>query len=259
MRIKFISLMALLLACGSVGLAQSNGSQPLSRYNPQTLSIEQNLGQEKLTIDVDKTISTSIRQSLVSYFLQHYTSNLISMEIDKLPGADDLYAVTGRFTEAQNSSAEATLLLLREQGGKVSEVNKLSDENAGGYGVIQPVFFSGQNRQLVIVSMSSADGDARMDVVYEFAGNNFKPLGEIGVIEKLGESGGVWMIDSPARRATAEYKNGSYYVTLRGKGSLHLGRKKIARAGSPVTFFYNGREWQQQVGAKRKLSSAAKD
>jgi hypothetical protein len=142
------------------------------------------------------------------------------------------------------------LLLLSEQGGKVSEVNKLSDENAEAYGVIQPLFFSGRNRMLIIVSMSSADGDARMDLAYEFAGNNFKPLGEIGVIEKLGESGGVWMIDSPVKQATAAYKDGTYYVTLRGKGSLHLGKKKIARPRSPVTFFYNGKEWQQ-AGAKR--------
>jgi hypothetical protein len=246
MRIKFISLVALLLAFGSVGLAQSDGSQQLRHYDPQTQSIEQNLGQEKLTIDVDKAISTSTRQSLISYLLQHYTSNLLSFEIDNLPGTDNLYAVTGRFSEAQNSSAEALLLLLREQGGKVSEVNKLKDENAEAYGVIRPVFFSGQNRLLIIVSMSSADGDARMDLVYEYAGNNFKPLGEIEVIEKLGESGGVWRIDSPVKRATAEYKNGNYYLTLRGRGSLHLGWKKIAPPRSPVTFFYNGKEWRLQ-------------
>jgi len=246
MRIKFISLMALLLAFGSVGLAQSAGSQQLRRYDPQIQNIEQNLGQEELTLIVDKAISTSTRQSLVSYLLQHYTSNLISFEIDKLPGTDNLYAVTGRFSEAQNSSAEALLLLLSEQGGKVSEVNKLKDENAEFYGVIQPVFFAGQDRLLIIVSMSSVDGDARMDIVYEYAGNNFKPLGDIGVIEKLGESGGLWMIDSPVKRATAEYKNGNYYVTLRGKGSLHLGRKKIAPPRSPITLFYNGKEWKLQ-------------
>lgn len=258
MRIKFISLMALLLAFGSVGLAQSDGSQRLRRYDPQTQYTEQNFGQEKLTLVVDKAISTSTRQSLISYLLQHYTSNLLSFEIDKLPGTDNRYSVTGRFSEAQNSSAEALILLLREQGGKVSEVNKLKDENAAFYGVLQPIFFAGQNRLLVIVSMSSVDGDARMDLAYEYAGNNFKPLGEIEVIEKLGESGGVWRIDSPVKRATAEYKNGNYYVTLRGKGSLHLGRKKIAPPRSPVTFFYNGKEWQR-AGAKRKLSRAAQD
>jgi hypothetical protein len=158
MRINFISLMALLLAFGSVGLAQSDGSQRLRCYDPQIQYTEQNLGQEELTVVVDKAISTSTRQSLVSYFLQHYTSNLLSFEIDKLPGTDNLYAVTGRFSEAQNSSAEALLLLLREQGGKVSEVNKLSDENAAFYGVIQPIFFAGQNRAVLRKLFQSTKG-----------------------------------------------------------------------------------------------------
>lgn len=256
MKIKSTLLAVLFGVYCSVGLAQSDGSQQLRRYDPQTRSIEQSVGPEKVNVNFDRTIPPSTRQVLINYISQHYTSILMSFEIDRLPGADNLYAATGRFTEARNNSTEAMLLLLREQGGTVSEVNKLGDSNADAqaYGDIRPIFFSGKDRMLVIVSMSSMDGDARMDLAYEYAGNNFKPLGQIEVIEKLGESGGVWRIDSPVKRATAEYKNDTYFVTLRGKGSLHLGEKKIAAAGTPVTFFYNGKAWQQ-VFAKTKTRS----
>jgi hypothetical protein len=254
MKTTSLLLVMLFSAYCSVGLARSDDSQQLRRYDPQTQSIEQAFGQEKMSVNFDRAIAKPTMSALINYMSQHFVSSLMSLEIDKLPGADNIYAVTGAFTEARNSTAHATLLLLREQGGKVSEVSKLSDETAEGYGVISPVFFYGKDRMLVIVSMSSADGDARMDLAYEYTGNNLKPLGQIEVIEKMGESNGVWRIDSPVKRATAEYKNGAYFVTLRGKGSLHLGGKKIAAPGAPVTFYYNGKAWRQ-VSTKPKARS----
>lgn len=256
MKTKSALLTVLFLVYCSAGMAQSDDSQQLRRYNPQTQSIEQSFGQEKVYINFDRTIPSSTRQVLINYISQHYTSSLMSFELDRLPGTDNLYAATGRFTWAGNNSTEATLLLFREQGGTLSEVNKLIDSNADaqGYGLIRSLFFYGNGRMLVIVSMSSVDGDALMDLAYEYKGNNFKPLGQIEVIEKLGESGGVWRIDSPVIRATAEYRKGTYFVTLRGKGSLHLGEKRIASPGTPATFFYDGTAWQQAFAKTKKRS-----
>ena len=119
---------------------------------------------------------------------QHYESRLIALEIDKLPGADQLYAVTGQFDKAQQaqdySKAPTILLVLREQGDTVSEVSKAENDDSSGYGVLSPAFFLGQNKLLIIVSLSSADGDARLDLVYEYADDNFKPLGQIDVSKK---------------------------------------------------------------------------
>jgi hypothetical protein len=257
MRIKIILLMTLFLTFSSKGFAQSNKPQQLRRYAPQMQSDEQNFGQEKVTVSFDKAIPLSTRQALIRYLSQHYESRLMGLEIDKLPGADHLYAVTGLFDKAQqaqdSSKAPTLLLVLREQGDTVSEVSKIEDDNGSGYGVLSPAFFLGQDKLLIIVSLSSADGDARLDLVYEYADNNFKPLGQIDVIEKVGMNGSVWQIDSPMGRATAEHKNNTYYVTVRGvRGGLYGGPtdakgkpKKLAPPRSPVTFFYEGGTWRQ--------------
>ncbi len=257
MRIKIILLTTLFLTFSSIGFAQSNKPQQLRRYAPQRQSDELNFGQEKVTVSFDKGIPLSTRQALIRHMSQHYESLLMALEIDKLPGADHLFAVTGVFDKAQqaqdNSKAPIILLVLREQGGTVSEVSKAENDNGSAYGVLSPAFFLGQNKLLIIVSLSSADGDARLDLVYEYADNNFKPLGQIDVIEKVGMNGSMWQIDSPVGRATAEYKNNTYYVTVRGvRGSLYGGPvdakgnlKKLAPQRSPVTFFYDGGTWRQ--------------
>lgn len=257
MKIKIILLMALLTAWTAVGFTQSIKAQQLRRYAPQMQSDEQNFGQEKVTVSFDKGIPLSTRQALIRYLSQNYVSGLMALEIDKLPGADHLYAVTGLFDKAPQAQdsfkTPAIMLVLREQGDTVSEVSKIEDENGTGYGILSPAFFYGQNKLLIIVSLSSVDGDARLDLVYEYADNNFKPLGQIDVIEKVGMNGSLWQIDSPVGGATAEYKNNTYYVTLRGvRGSLYGGPtdakgnlKKLAPPKSPVTFFYDGGTWRQ--------------
>ncbi|HUQ33027.1 MAG TPA: hypothetical protein VM095_12980 [Pyrinomonadaceae bacterium] len=257
MRIKIILLTTIFLTFSSIGFAQSNKPQQLRRYAPQMQSDEQNFGQEKVTVSFDKGIPLSTRQALIRYLSQNYVSGLMALEIDKLPGADHLYAVTGLFDkapQAQDSFKTPTIMLvLREQGDTVSEVSKIEDDNGSGYGILSPAFFLGQNKLLIIVSLSSVDGDARLDLVYEYADNNFKPLGQIDVIEKVGMNGSLWQIDSPVGRATAEYKNNAYYVTVRGvRGSLYGGPtdakgnpKRLAPPRSPVTFFYDGGTWRQ--------------
>ena len=240
----------------------SNEGAQLRRYDPQRQSTEHDFGQEKVTVNFDKSIPLPTRQALIRYMSQHYESRLMELKIDKLPGADNLYAVTGLFgkaQQAQDSSTAATIIIvLREQGETVSEVSKIEDDTAGGYGILSPAFFLGQNKLLIIVSLSSADGDARLDLVYEYANDNFKPLGQIDVIEKVGMNGSLWQIDSPVGRATAEYKNNTYYVTVRGvRGNLYGGPtdakgipKKLAPPRSPITFQYDGAEWRP-VAARR--------
>jgi hypothetical protein len=68
-------------------------------------------------------------------------------------------------------------------------------------------------------------------------------------------SGQVWVTNNQIEGDTAEYKNNAYYMTMRGKGTLYqvfgYGKyKKIAPPRSPVTFFYDGKEWRRVV-AKR--------
>ena len=244
--------------------SSSNESQQLRRYNPQMHSAEQSFGQEKITISLDKSIALSTRQALIRYISQHYVSRVIEFEINELPGADTLYVVTGIFDKAQqakapqaqdnSSQAPTILLVLRQQGDTVSEVSKVENENGGAYGLISSAFFLGQNKLLMIVSFSAGDGADGGNYAYEYADHNFKSLGQIDVIEKVGMSGSVWLTSHPIERATAEYKNNTYYVTMRGaKGGLYGGSadakgnpRKLASAGSPVTFFYDGANWKQQ-------------
>ncbi|MDT4952082.1 MAG: hypothetical protein QOJ02_220 [Acidobacteriota bacterium] len=254
-----ILLLLSLLLIPALSVAQtsrisSNGSQQLRRYNPQMQSTEQKFGQEKLTVSYDKSIPLSTRQALIRYMSQHYESRVIYFDINKLPGADHLYAVTGIFSKAQqaqdSSQAPTILLFLREQGDTVSEVSKVENENGSAYLLIAPVFFLGQNKLLIIVSFSAGDGSDGGNYAYEYADNNFKSLGQIDVIEKLGMSGSVWITAHPIERATAEYKNNTYYVTVRGKGSLYGDSdakgnpKKLAPPRSPITFFYDGKNWR---------------
>lgn len=130
----------------------------------------------------------------------------------------------------------------------MSEISKA--ENESDAAVKAPVFFLGPNKLLAIVSLSAGDGSLAGHYAYEYADNNLKPLGEIAVIDKVGMSGSVWITNNSIGRATAEYKNNTYYVTVRGQGSLYVPKgmdnyKKIAPPRSPVTFFYDGVEWRQ--------------
>lgn len=241
--------------------AVANGqAQPLRRYKPQMLSVEKKLGEDTLSVSIEKGIPPATEQALIGYFTQHYKPAAMGIEIYKAPGADNLYFVLGTVHKDQQSVDSEALnifLALREQGGTVSEVSKA--ENESDAAVRAPVFFLGQNKLLAIVSLSAMDGSLAGHFAYEYAGNNLKPLGDIPVIDKLSMSGQVWVTNNQLEGATAEYKNSNYYVTVRGKGSLYHSlsyenNKKIAPPRSPVTFFYDGKEWRpvatKQAGRK---------
>lgn len=250
MRIKIILLTTLFLAFSSIGFAQSNKPQQLRRSAPQMQSDEQNSGQEKVSVFVEKGIAQSTVQALSRYASQQYNSAQMRLGIYKLPRADSLYFVTVMFDDPGlqgTSLPPTTLLILREQGDTVSEVSKATydDPNNGDLNrELEPLFFIGPTKLLIIVSAALIDGFIT-NYAFEYASNNLKPLDELYVIENVSEGGVYTGSYTPMGRATAEYKNKTYYVTMRGKKSLFAGEKKIASPRTPVTYFYDGKTWRQ--------------
>lgn len=231
----------------------SNGRQQLRRYAPQMQRAEHDFQQEKLSVNFEKGIPLSTEQALVRYITQHYSLTQIVIDIYKMGDANNLYFVTGaarKDRQSEDSAAQTIFLVLREEGGTVSEVSKA--ENDSDAAIKEPVFFLGQNKVLIIVSQSAADGSFDSNYAYEYTDNKLKPLGQFYVIEKVGMSGSVWITRSPMGRATAEYKNNTYYVTMHGaEGSLYGDAvvvngtpQKLAPARSPITFSYDGADWQ---------------
>lgn len=240
----------------SAKAAANSRMQTLRRYEPQMRDVEKKSGEDTSYYSIEKGISPATEGSLTGYFAERYTSVTMDTQIYKAPVADNLYFVLGtvrKDKQSEDSESINIFLALREQGGIVSEVSKA--ENESDSLLRAPVFFYGQNKLLAIVSLSAADGSGAGHYAYEFAENNLKPLGDIPVIDKLGMSGQVWITNNQIERATAEYKNNTYYLTVRGKGTLYQefgydNYKKLAPPRSPVTFFYDRKNWRP-VAAKQ--------
>lgn len=231
----------------------ANGHQQLRRYKPQMQSTEHDFNQEKLFVNFQKGIPLSTEQALVGYITQHYNLTQIMIDIYRLGDANNLYFVTGaarKDRQSEDGATQTIFLILREDGGTVSEVSKA--ENDSDAAIKEPAFFLGQDKILIIVSQTAGDGSFDNNYAYEYADNKLKSLGELYVLEKIGMSGSVWITRSPVGRATAEYKNNTYYVTMRGmKGSLYGDTvvvngipKKLASPGTPITFTYDGADWR---------------
>jgi hypothetical protein len=211
--------------------------------------IKQDFGPDKdqLSVGVEKGIPLSTRQALISYVTQHYKIAQLIIALYKLPNANNLYFVIGTVSQSEQSqdTEKNIFLILRGQGETVSEVSKAENNNTCG--IKEPVFFLGQNKLLIVVSIAAFDGGFCGNDVFEYADDNLKSIGGIDVYDGRHGRGG-WQGYSPMERATAEYKNSTYYVTMRGVGSLYGYRgdkdKKIAPPGSPITFFYNGADWR---------------
>lgn len=232
------------LTVAQTSRTSSNERQQLRRYHSQMQSTEQDFGQDKLSVNFEQGIPLSTRQALIRYLTQHYQVNRGGIEIYELSGVNNLYLVSGTVNEMLN-----IFLVLKAQGETVSEISKAENDSTGSEKQFD--FFLGQNKLLIIVSHTTT-GLYAGNYAYEYADNNLKALGEIYVIEKVGMSGSVWLTRSPMGRATAEYKNNTYYVTVRGMtGSLygHVNDatglpKKLAPPRSPLTFSYDGVDWR---------------
>ena len=236
----------------------SNQRQQLRRHNPQMQYTEQSFGQEKLNVGLEWGIPQPTAQALIKYVTQNHRLALLALSVSKLPGSADQYFVLGTIYkdgQAQERFESQTLMLvLREQGGAVSEVSR--SENDSGAPGKEAVFFVGQDRLLIVVSHTVEGSLFAGDYAYEYAGNNLKPLGEFAVVEKLGMSGSVWLTRSPLiNNATAEFANNAYRVTMRGaKGALyeHAGDgtdswKKVAAPKSAITYSYDGTNWRPAI------------
>ncbi len=254
---RFLLLISFLLipalTAAQTSSAGANGPQQLRRYAPQMQRTEHDVEQEKLSVNFERGISLSTEQALVRYITQHYSLTQIVIDIYKLGNANNFYFVIGaarKDRQSEDSATQTIFLILREEGGTASEVSKAANDSDAA--IKEPVFFLGQNKILIIVSQSAGDGSFDSNYAYEYADNNLKPLGQFYVIEKIGMSGSVWITRSPLGQATAEYKNNTYYVTMRGlKGSLYGDAtvvngdpKKLTSPKIPITFSYDGADWQ---------------
>jgi hypothetical protein len=268
MKKKQALLLSIFLFAAAVAVAQTSPSkaaarsqaQPLRRYEPQMRAVEKKSGEDTWYVNIEKAISPATEQALIKYFTGQYTLVAMGIDIYKAPVADNLYFVLGtvrKDKQSEDSESINIFLALREQGGVVSEVSKAENENDSA--VRAPVFFHGGNKLLAVVSLSAPDGSLAGHYAYEYADNSLKPLGDIPVIDKLGMSGQVWVTNNQIEGATAEYKNNTYYLTVRGKGSLYQASgydnyKKLAPPKSPVTFIYGAKEWRpvatKQAGRK---------
>lgn len=237
MRLKIVLLTLLLIALSLVGVAQSNKAQQLKRYIPRMQNSQQDFGQDKLGVYSEKGIPIKTKQALIRHITQHYKIAQIGIDIYKLQDANDLYFVIVTVNKNKQDEVQALLLVLREQGGVVSEVSKAEEDTDAA--IKAPAFFLGRNKTLIVVSYSAADGSLFGHVAYEYAGNNLKPLGYTPVIDRVGMSGSVWITNNEIGLATARYKNNTYHVTIRGKGALYESRgynnnKKIASPVCPL-------------------------
>lgn len=251
MRLRIVLLTLFLTTFSLVGVAQSNKAQQLKRYIPRMQNSQQDFGQDKLEVYSEKGIPIKTKQALVSHIRQHYKIAQIGLDVYKLQDANELYFVIVSVNKDNQDQVQTLLLVLREQGGVVSEVSKAEEDTDAG--VKAPAFFLGQDKTLIIVSYAAPDGSLFGHVAYEYASNNLKPLGSIPVIDKLGMSGSVWITNNEIGAATARYKNNTYDVTIRGKGTLYESRgysnnKRIASPGVPVTFSYLKGEWRLVAG-----------
>jgi hypothetical protein len=254
MRLKIVLLPLLLIAFSSVGFAQLNEAQQLKRYIPRMQNSQQDFGQDKLYVNSEKGISVKTKQALIRHITQHYKIAQIELDIYRLQDANNLYLVivtVNKDQRAEDGPLQSLLLVLREQDGVVSEVSKAEEDTDAA--VKAPAFFLGRNKTLIIVSYSAGDGSLFGHSAYEYADNNLKQLGDIPVIDKIGMSGSVWVTNNQIGLATAQYKNNTYYVTIRGKGTLYESRgynknKRIASPGVPATYSYAKGEWRHVTG-----------
>ena len=257
MRTKIILLTVLFMVSSSLGFAQSNERQQLRRHDPQMQSAEQKFGQDTLSVGFEKGIPLSTRQALINYVTQHYSIAQLIISLYKLPGASDLYFVIGSVSPSQQSpeTEKNIFLILRGQGEAVSEVSRAENDNTCG--IKEPVFFLRQNKLLIVVSIMAFDGGFCGNDVFEYADQSLKSIGGIDVYDGVHGRGG-WQGHSPMGRATAEYKNKTYYVTMRGVGSLYSytgeKEKKIAPPRTPITFFYDGANWRPVATRQKRRS-----
>jgi hypothetical protein len=202
-----------------------------------------NSAEERVTFE--RTIPAAKRQNLHKYLTEHFKEPLA--QIYRMPLGENLYLALVQDFEQSNNH----FLLLKSAGEAVSEVNRINSDQ--GCMLLTPTFFVGKDRALIILSISAADGGYCGNDLLEYKGQELKYLSDIAVYDGVHGRGGFQGHSPIENLTTVELKRDTYYVTLRGRGSLY-GQKdqRLARPGTPITYFYDGNEFRRASAGQRK-------
>src|SRR4051812_1843050 len=205
----------------------------LKRYDPK-LQASSSVDER---VAFEKRVPLVKRSALTRYLLGHFKE--ARAQIYQVPSAENLYlALVQDYTESNN-----IFLLLRSEGEKVSEVSRVNSDV--GCMLPTPTFFAGRDRVLVIIAMAAADGGYCGNYLLEYREQGLKYLGDIAVYDGVQGKGAFQGYSPIENLTTVEFKRDTYYVTLRGRGSLY-GEKdnRLARPGVPITYFHAGKEFR---------------
>lgn len=204
---------------------------------------ENSSAEERFTFE--QKIPAAKRTALKKYLSEHF--NETSAQIYSLPTAENLYlALAQDYNESNN-----IFLLLKSDGGAVSEVNRVKSDV--GCMLPTPTLFIGQGRVLIVLSIAAADGGYCGNYFLEYKEQSLKYLGDIAVYDGVHGKGGYQGHSPFENLASAEFKQNTYYITIRGRGSLYGGdEKRLARPRVPITYFYDGKEFKLARAVQRK-------
>lgn len=215
-------------------LVSSAAAQALPRTSPRTVNYQS--GERSISYQRGITLPTA--KSFFAYMTAHYGGDdyYTNYDLYRLPNTTDQYFATAY------DGTKVHLLHLRLNRGTVSQVNGVSIE---GCGLVEPFFFTGRDRLMLIVSNMAPDGGFCGNWVFEYRDSNWSRMSEIEIYD--GRHGvGAFQGHSPIEAATAKFENGKYYLTLRGQGTLYsFNDKVVARRGQAVTYYYDGSIWKR--------------
>lgn len=244
---------AILLAAllSFVNPVASNERQLLRRYRPQLINMKQESG----IAMYERTIPLATAKTFVKYLAEKNPGyDLNTVIISKIPATTDLYFVAlQRYRDPEQGNV---FLVLRKQGAEITEVSRA--ENDIICGMLDPAFFVGRDRVLIILSISAFDGGYCGNFPFEFKGNNLTALGDIPVYDGVHGPGG-YQGHSPIETALAEFKENTYFVTMRGRGSLYGDNdKRLARPKIPITYYFDSKTPQSASEARWKRVNPAR-
>jgi hypothetical protein len=231
------SLLLVFLISASV----TTEAQLLRRHRSQLRSMKQESG---FTLYEKGTPLAAVR-SLKKHLSDNGGKEINTLVVSRMPLTRDQY-----FVMAQDADGLNKFLVLRIQGEGIVEISKA--ENDISCGILEPAFFVGKDRTLIVISISAFDGGYCGNYPFEFKNGKLKSLGDIAVYDGVHGRGGH-QGHSPIEKATARFEGETYYVTMRGKGSLYDEKeRRIAAPNSPATYFYDGQTFRPLSSKGRK-------
>lgn len=208
-------------------------SQLLTRQSPEDAKLRA------------RQIPKSTSAAFDGYLRSHLNGfELTDFELYSMPRSTEQFFVTvsGMVKVDGTDYNTSILVLLRKHGGDITESGRFEKDGP----LVRPYFFIGTDRVLLIVWISAYDGAYYGSWAFEYRNETLKALGEIDVVDEIPNE--LIYNRSPIDTATAEYKRGTYYLTMRGRGTLYRwdesdNRQKLARRGVPVTYVYEQGAW----------------